>query len=380
MITTKEVEMEQQKRKMESEEMLVNKKTKLEWRPEDCAQAIGLSDKCTGEGEKKKCHYKDISEDSVLLVPEDATQKPYVAIIKDIYIQEKEEYVKLEVQWLYRPEDVEKKYVGKWEPKDSRDLFYSFHRDEVFAESVKHNCVVHFIQEIKQTPNRRKHPGFIVQNVYDNVKKKLRKLTFNGFDLQQKREIGHLVEKTILRIGHLPNIVKEQKILISRSKRSVPQSYIIKEVETSRESNNVDNSLLENFDLLTGDSDRDKSLEELLEVVKPSCRTSKKKQAGDYDYFWPNDVVSVVSALEQALYDSLKEDIPKYSNKLEILVGKLKNSRVLARRLLDGELKPEQVIKMTCYELLADLKEPILEKDASSSTSRSVARKDSFED
>lgn len=90
---------------------------------------------------------------------------------QDIYIQEKEEYVKLEVQWLYRPEDVEKKYVGKWEPKDSRDLFYSFHRDVVFAESVKHDCVVHFIQENKQIPNRRKHPGFIVQNVYDNVKK-----------------------------------------------------------------------------------------------------------------------------------------------------------------------------------------------------------------
>ncbi|KAG7541806.1 Bromo adjacent homology (BAH) domain, partial [Arabidopsis thaliana x Arabidopsis arenosa] len=347
-LTTKEVEMEQKKRKMESEEILVNKKTKLEWRPEDCAQAIGVSDKCTGEGKKKKSHYKTFQfhaniyglEDSVLLVPENATQKPYVAIIKDIYIQEKEEYVKLEVQWLYRPEDVEKKYVGKWEPKDSRDLFYSFHRDEVFAES-------------------------------------------------QKREIDHLVEKTILRIGHLPDIVKEQKTLMSRSKRSVPQSDIIKAVETSRESNNGVNSILENFDLLTGDSYRDKSLEELLEVVKPSCRTSKKKQAGDYDSFWPNDVVSVVSALEQALYDSLKEDILKYSNKLEILVGKLKNSRVLARRLLDGELKPEQVIKMTCYELLrgftfdelkADLEEPILEEDASSSTSRSVGHKDSFED
>lgn len=54
-LTTKEVEME---RKKESEEMRVNKKRKLEWRPEDCAQVIGVSDKCTGEGEKKKCHYK----------------------------------------------------------------------------------------------------------------------------------------------------------------------------------------------------------------------------------------------------------------------------------------------------------------------------------
>lgn len=160
------------------------------------------------------------------------------------------------------------------------------------------------------------------------LRKKLRKFTFNGFDLQQKREIDHLVEKTILRVGHLPDIVKEQKTLISRSKRSVPQSYIIKAVETSHESNNGVNSILENFDLLTGDSDRDKSLEELLEVVKPCCHTSKKKQAGDYDSFWLNDVVSGVSALEQALYDSLKEDIPKYSNKLEILVGKLKVSLI----------------------------------------------------
>ncbi|CAD5328787.1 unnamed protein product [Arabidopsis thaliana] len=332
-LTTKEVEMEQRKRKKESEEMLLNKKAKLEWRPEDYAQAIGLSHKCTGKGEKKKCHYKTFQfhankyglEDSVLLVPEDG-EKPYVAIIKDIYTQGKEGHVKLEVQWLYRPEEVEKKYVGNWKSKGSRDLFYSFHRDEVFAESVKDDCIVHFVQENKQIPNRRKHPGFIVQHVYDSVKKKLRKLTFNGFDLQQKREIDHFVEKTILRIGHLRDIVKEQKTLISRSKRTVPQSYIIKAVETSRESNNVVNSILKFFDLLTGDSDRDKSLEELLEVVKPKCRTSKKKLAGDYDSFWPNDVVSVVSDLEQALYDSLKDDIPKYSNKVEILVGKLKVS------------------------------------------------------
>ncbi|CAL9226533.1 unnamed protein product [Arabidopsis halleri] len=269
-----------------------------------------------------------------------------------------------------------KKYVGKWEPKDSRDLFYSFHRDEVFAESVKRDCVVHFIQENKHTPNRRKHPGLkqtiriiLGFNVYDNVKKKLRKLTFNGFDLQQKREIDHFVEKTILRIGHLPDIVKEQKTLISRSKRSVPQSYIIKAVETSRESNNGVNSILENFDLLTGDSDRNKSLEELLEVVKPRCRTSKKKQAGDYDSFWLNDVVSVVSALEQALYDSLKEDIPKYSNKLEILFGKLKV------RLIHF-FPPFFFVVVN----VADLEEPILEEDASSSTSKSVGRKDSFED
>ncbi|CAA7059776.1 unnamed protein product [Microthlaspi erraticum] len=137
----------QSKRKNENtEKRPMKKKKELQWKREDCAQPVGKVIKFTGTGLKKKGHYKKFEfrgikyelEDSVLMKAESANQKPYTAIIKDIYIIGKEGYVKLVVQWFYRPEDVEEEYLGKWESKDARDLFYSFHRDEVFAESVKH--------------------------------------------------------------------------------------------------------------------------------------------------------------------------------------------------------------------------------------------------
>ncbi|CAE6007928.1 unnamed protein product [Arabidopsis arenosa] len=397
---SKETEKKQMKRKKDCEEKHEKKrktnwtkKMELEWRPEDCAQPLGEVSKVTGKGAKKKSHYKTFNfrgsqyglEDSVLLVPDNPNSKPYGAIIKDIYIPNKEKYVKLAVQWFYRLEDVDKKLVAKWESKDSRNLFYSFHRDEVFAESVKYKCVVHFVPENKQIPNRSEHHGFIVQHVYDFVKKKLRKFTDNVFNVHQKNEIDRLVAKTILRVGDLPDIEKDEKTKNSRSKRIVQKEYMGKGKRRSPKAGTVYKSILEDFDLLTGDSDRDKGLEELLEAVKDECRTTKKKQARDSDFYWPDDVVPVVRALEQVLYDSLAEDMSKYNHKLEIMVDELKNSRALARRLLDGELKPEQLIKMESYELMqrgftfdeikADLEEPVLMKDAPS-TSKSVGHKE----
>ena len=57
--------------------------------------------------------------------------------------------------------------VSNTKSKDARDLFYSFHYDEVFADSVKHSCIVHFVPENKQIPNRKEYPGLIVQKVYN---------------------------------------------------------------------------------------------------------------------------------------------------------------------------------------------------------------------
>ncbi|CAA7022604.1 unnamed protein product [Microthlaspi erraticum] len=154
----------QSKRKNENtEKRPMKKKKELQWKREDCAQPVGKVIKFTGTGLKKKGHYKKFEFRGIKYE-------------LDIYIIGKEGYVKLVVQWFYRPEDVEEEYLGKWESKDARDLFYSFHRDEVFAESVKHNCVVNFVPDNKEVPDSKDHPGFIVQNLYDFVKKKLRKL------------------------------------------------------------------------------------------------------------------------------------------------------------------------------------------------------------
>lgn len=253
----------------------------------------------------------------------------------------------LEVQWFYRPEDVEKKIIGNQEFKDSRYLFYSFHRDEVFAESVKHMCIVNFVPENKQIPKRREHPGFIVQNVYDIINKKVRKFDGNDFSEIQRNEIDMLVAKTISRVGHLPDIEKEQQTLKSRRKQYVPKRFIIQVEKTSQASSNVVSApnyrstleklyfktkkkkTLEKFDMLTCALDRNKRLEELLEAVKHKCRvTKKKKEARDYEFFLPNDVVHAVSALEQAIYDSLANDTPKYNHEFEILVDQLKVSKL----------------------------------------------------
>ncbi|CAE6186930.1 unnamed protein product [Arabidopsis arenosa] len=215
-LSTEEMDCKQKKRKKNDKEILVSED---KWKPEDCAQPIGELIRCTGEGEEKKSHYKKFEfdlkhyglEDSVLLIPAVPNRKLYVAIIKDIYKQGKEGYLYLEVQWFYRLEEAEKKDGRNWEQRDSRDLFYSFHRDEVFAESVRNKCTVHFVPDRKKIPNPGPpQPDFIVQNVYDFVDKKLWKLTDKDFDEMQKNEVDFLVAKTMSRLGDLPDIETEQ--------------------------------------------------------------------------------------------------------------------------------------------------------------------------
>lgn len=124
--------------------------------------------------------------------------------------QAKDGTVAVTGQWFYRPEEAEKKGGGSWTSSDSRELFYSFHRDEVPAESVMHKCVVHFIPPQKKPPIRTKHPGFIVQQVYDTVEKKLWKLTDKDYEDSKQREIDLLVQKTRDALGELPNIDGEE--------------------------------------------------------------------------------------------------------------------------------------------------------------------------
>ncbi|XP_010412499.1 PREDICTED: uncharacterized protein LOC104698806 [Camelina sativa] len=356
-----------------SEDKHVKKKAKLEWKPWDCAKPIGEVIKRTGGREKITCHYETFEfhgtryglQDTVLLAPEISNQNYYVAIIKDIYVKEKDGLVKLEVQWFYRREDIKIKQVGKWESENSREIFFSFHRDEVFAESVKHKCLVYFVPDDKQISNYSEHPDFIVRKVYDGINSKLRKFSDKGFNVRQKVEINILVENTISRIAHLlDNNNNFQMTKISRRKRSVRKRCVSSKTEIESSGNNAEvNPVSEKLESLpSSDFDRDKKMVELLEaLLQHICCASKEKQAGDVEFLSPDNVIVVVFALEEALYDSFGEDTPMYKYKLELLVEKLKNSPVLARRLLRGGLKPEQVINMKGYELsLADF-EPNLE-------------------
>ncbi|XP_013635750.1 PREDICTED: uncharacterized protein LOC106341559 [Brassica oleracea var. oleracea] len=122
-----------------------------------------------------------------MLFSEENSLIPYIAIIK----------------WFYRQEDAKKKDGGNWVVNDTRELFYSFHRNEVPVESVMHRCLVNFVPDHKQLPRGR---GFIVRKVYDTVDKKLWKLTDKDYAVSQQREIDLLVDKSLSRLGDLPDL------------------------------------------------------------------------------------------------------------------------------------------------------------------------------
>ncbi|XP_061337262.1 ASI1-immunoprecipitated protein 3-like [Gastrolobium bilobum] len=381
--------------------------------PED-AKPIGDPVRFSGKGRGRRKHYESFEfdgnqytlEDPVLLAPEDKEQKPYVAIIKDI-TQSCNGNMMVMGQWFYRPEEAERKGGGSWQSRDTRELFYSFHRDEVPAESVMHKCVVHFVPIHKQLPNRKQHPGFIVQKVYDTIERKLWRLTDKDYEDIKQQEIDELVQKTLKRMGELLDIEPEEVPAdqedLTKNKRilrrkSMPSLDVSREEEGTLKSDQhpkpetpgscVNNAseyyrILVNFNALTGDTRRDKWLERLLQHVQYVCNSDDsiekdkglgnvnsdevnkinngsseivndcqdKGQKSSKSFIWPDAAVSAIVALEKASDDALSSDFLKYNQKLRQLDFNLKNNALLARRLLNGELEPSKILNMTPNEL-----------------------------
>ncbi|KAI3812938.1 hypothetical protein L1987_17651 [Smallanthus sonchifolius] len=111
--------------------------------------------------------------------------------------------IMLNAQWFYRPEDAAPRNGKKMEPIGARELFYSFHKDEVPAETIMHKCTVHFVTSQNHIQARKDYPGFIVQRVYDPNSNRLLKLANNGFLHEMQEEIDLLVQKTMRRLGIL---------------------------------------------------------------------------------------------------------------------------------------------------------------------------------
>lgn len=382
--------------------------------PQEDAKPIGDAVRVSGKGRGRRSHYEAFEfdgnrydlEDPVLLVPEDEKQKPYVAIIKDI-TQTREGSIMVTGQWFYRPEEAEKKGGGSWKSSDTRELFYSFHRDEVPAESVMHKCVVHFVPLNKQLPNRKQFPGFIVQRVYDTVERKLWRLTDKDYEDNLQHEVDLLVQKTRSRLGELFDIEIEEVVAEqedqTKSKRTLRKKnmspldvtrddeattrfdqHLKPETPGSCTSNMSEYyTILVNFKALTGETHRDKWLEKLLQGIQSVCcsdddvhRDDKEKGgSGDSDhasdnnrtetahgseaksltagrsFIWPDAAVPAVTALEQASQDAFSSDFQKYNQKMRQLVFNLKNNPLLARRLLNGELEPSKILNMSPNEL-----------------------------
>ncbi|KAM3396806.1 hypothetical protein P3S68_000318 [Capsicum galapagoense] len=356
----KKVDEEEEEEEAEVEEDRVEEAEAVEEEEQlEDAKPIGEVIKVTGKGKGRRNHYKSFEhdgndyelEDHVLLVPE-ADQKPYVAIIKDI-TQTKDGNMMVTGQWFYRPEEAVKITGGNWQSLDNRELFYSFHRDEIPAESVMHKCVVHYVPLSKQIPKRKEHPGFFVQKVYDTEQMRLFKLTEKSLDVTRDDE--------------------------ARSRSGQPPA------ETPGScANNASEyfTILSNFKVLTGERQRDKWLEKLLQSIQYFCSPVDNAQndgtenggsdaadlTGDTDsakhvnesldnsadgdvFRWPDSVVPAVVSLEKAAHEALSSDFQKYNQKMRQLTFNLKNTSLLARRLLKGELDPSQILNMSPNEL-----------------------------
>ncbi|KAL0684323.1 hypothetical protein Bca4012_051171 [Brassica carinata] len=319
-----------------------------EEKPDD-ASPVGESVKVTGKGKWRRTHFLQFEYDGNKYNL-DITQTKYGSMM-------------ILGQWFYRPEEAEKKGGGNWQSSDTRELFYIFHRDEVPAESVMHRCVVYFVPAHKQLPKRKVNPGFVVRKVYDTVEKKLWKLTDKDYEDTKQHEIDLLVEKSMSRLGDLPDLEPEEvhadletllKAKRSSRKVNIPPVDVRKEEDAFLKPETPGSaisseyhSILQKFNSLTGDAHRDKCLAKLLEAVQNICYTAENKQAADE--------AKVASDLEQGEKDAKTEN-GAHENPL-------KNTALLARRLLNGELEPAKILSMSPTELKEGLTAKETEKN-----------------
>ncbi|XP_038971586.1 uncharacterized protein LOC103714040 [Phoenix dactylifera] len=283
------------------------------------------------------------------------------------------------------------------EYRDTRELFYSFHLDDVPAESVMHKCIVHFVPLNKKLPLRSEHPGFIVQKVYDTVERKLWKLTDKDYEDSKQHAIDLLVQKTVKRLGDLPDIEPEDApaddadhsmskrnlgkkrmhpIDVSRTDDAPPRSDYPTRSDTPGSCTQY-RAILAKFKALTGDSYRDKWLDKLLQGIKAACSkvdaSAEDERTGNGvsnhnttgsntedaavgsnssgRICWPDDAVPAITALERATHETLASDFQKYNQKMRQLDFNLKNNVMLARRLLNNELDPVVILNMSPKEL-----------------------------
>ncbi|XP_015688319.2 uncharacterized protein LOC102709893 isoform X2 [Oryza brachyantha] len=373
-----------------------------EAREEENTEAVPIGEpvKITGRGKKQRKHYTSFEyegntfelEDPVLLTPEDSKEKPYVAILKDI--TETEGSLSVTGQWFYRPEEADKKGGGSWKASDTRELFYSFHFDDVPAESVMHKCVVHFIPQHKKIPSRKEHPGFIVQKVYDTVAKKLWNLTDKDYEDNKQHEIDLLVKKTIDRIGQLSDLepadapvdnndqllnkrgLRKRPMLpidVSRDDALAGKSEQFGKAETPGSDKLKNYSTLVKYKAVTGDQYRDRWLDKLVDTIpliskesagashadpggatKSSTNGSSAKEDNEKSYA-PDVVISIMASLERSTYEALGSDFQKYNQKLRQLLFNIKNSPVLRKRLMNKELDPPVLLTMSPDELKVGL-------------------------
>ncbi|KMZ67139.1 hypothetical protein ZOSMA_277G00010, partial [Zostera marina] len=246
-----------------------------------------------------------------------------------------------------------------------------------------HKCVVHFIPLNKKLPVRSQHPGFIVQKVYDTVEKKLWKLTDKDYKDHNQSEIELLIQKTQEHLGGFVDVETEvpstdgvhreeqedsQKAKWNRRRRNVTIDVSRNDESSTKSDANIKSdtpgscnsdsseyhAILSSFQALTHTSHRDNWLRKLLVGMRFVCKA--KDSASEKDkivctgdglskisgtvkesldnntsiitngkiFIWPDDVISAITGLENAVNESLGSDFMKYNQKMRSLDFNLK--------------------------------------------------------
>ncbi|MCL7042688.1 hypothetical protein MKW94_017389 [Papaver nudicaule] len=271
------------------------------------------------EGNMEKAYHSSFANnkfrfevgDATFIAPEDATKKPKIAIIKQI-TEDSDGELMVMCQYLYRPEDVSDRFGRRWERYDDRELFYSFHQEEIPCVCLMHACVVHFVPSVDKIPARTQHPGFISLRVYDVDEQVLWWITDRDFEKHKQVEIDHLLLKTQQLLGY-DTEMEEEKPEISLEEGEIMEE----EVEDNQTHLPERNSI--------------------------AYRSSKEHH--------PKVVISALVALERACFITRGDNLAKYQQKMRQLRFNLKNSVELTKRLIDGELKASAVVEMSAVEL-----------------------------
>ncbi|KAK1292225.1 hypothetical protein QJS10_CPB17g00572 [Acorus calamus] len=152
----------------------------------------GIDDEFTGGGEDARDGRKISVGDCALF--QAGKSPPFIGLIR-WFTSDKENYLKLGVNWLYRPADVK---LGKGILLEAapNEVFYSFHKDEIPAVSLLHPCKVAFLRKGVELPSGIS--SFVCRRVYDIANKCLWWLTDQDYINERQEEVDKLLDKTRL--------------------------------------------------------------------------------------------------------------------------------------------------------------------------------------
>ncbi|CAJ1975180.1 unnamed protein product [Sphenostylis stenocarpa] len=114
---------------------------------------------------------------------------PFIGIIRSLTIG-KDKKLKFGVSWLYRPIEVK---LSKGVPLEAapNEIFYTFHKDEIDAESLLHPCKVSFLPKSAEFPSGIS--SFVCRRVYDIANKCLWWLNDQDYINDCQKEVDKLL-------------------------------------------------------------------------------------------------------------------------------------------------------------------------------------------